>query len=238
VPFQIYNALIFTQGIAMTQVTDAILNRHSIRAFLNKPVERHLITELLDTARFAPSGVNMQPWQVAVVSGEAKQKLQNKMLEAFANKQTESMDYHYYPQQWKPPYKQRRVETGKGLYQLLGIERDDKQARLDQWAANYRSFDAPVSLFFFIDASLETGSYLDYGMFLQNIMLLAIEKGLATCPQGALGEFPSIVKSSLGYDDELILLGGMALGFEDKEAVVNQFRTPREPVESFTQFFE
>lgn len=221
----------------MTTVSEAIQNRHSVRAFLDKPVEEELIFNLLDKARYAPSGVNMQPWQVAVVMGEQKIALQNKMVEAFDQGETEAMDYHYYPQEWKNPYKKRRAQTGALLYNTLQIERGDKEARLKQWAANYRSFGAPASLFFFIDPDLEPGSYMDYGMFLQNIMLLAIENGLGTCPQGALAEFPTLIKSTLGYDDSLILLGGMALGYEDETATINQYRTPREPVENFTQFF-
>jgi nitroreductase len=220
------------------QVSQAIQQRHSVRAFLDRAVSNKIITALLETARFAPSGVNTQPWQVAVVTGKTKQALQDKMLAAFAKGEKEDMDYHYYPQEWKNPYKKRRTDTGAELYNLLGIERSDKEKRLSQWAANYRSFDAPVSFYFFIDPSLEAGSYLDYGLFLQNIMLLAEEQGLATCPQGALGEYPSLVKSTLGYDESLILLGGMALGFEDKEALVNQFKTPRAEVTEFTQFFD
>lgn len=222
----------------MTTVSEAIKQRHSVRAFLDKPVSQELIHEILDIARFAPSGVNTQPWQVAVVSGDSKKSLQEKMLTAFEAGEKEEMDYQYYPKSWVAPFKQRRVDTGKQLYKALKIEREDKDARLKQWAANYRSFDAPVSLFFFMDASLETGSYFDYGMFVQNIMLLAEEKGLSTCPQGALGEFPSIIKQHLGYDTSLILLGGMAMGYEDKEHPVNQYRTERESVENFTRFFE
>lgn len=221
----------------MTTVSQAVRQRHSVRAFLDKPVDETILHDILDAARFAPSGVNTQPWQVAVVTGQQKQALQQQMVTALENNQTETMDYHYYPQQWNQPYKDRRVETGKLLYSAIQIERGDKEARLKQWAANYRSFDAPVALFFFIDPSLETGSYLDYGMFLQNIMLLAIDHGLGSCPQGALGEFPKLIKSNLGYDDSLILLGGMAIGYEDTEAPINQYRTPRESVDNFCRFF-
>lgn len=219
------------------QVSQAIQQRHSTRAFLDKPVAITTIEQILEVARFAPSGVNMQPWQVAVVMGETKQQLQNAMQAAFAKGEKEPMDYAYYPSTWINPYKRRRGETGSLLYNALQIDREDKQRRLDQWAANYRAFDAPVMLLFFIDPSLETGSYMDYGMFWQNIMLLAVEQGLATCPQGALAEFPKLIKTTLGYDENLILLGGMALGYEDTQAPVNQYRTPRAEVAEFTQFF-
>ncbi|QCU90282.1 nitroreductase [Thiomicrorhabdus sediminis] len=219
-------------------VSQAIKQRHSCRAFTEQSVAIDTIKTIIDTAKYAPSGVNTQPWQVAVLSGESKQKLSEKMVEAFRNKQTESMDYHYYPQTWTELYKKRRVATGIKLYEALNIQREDKARRLTQWEANYRAFDAPVMLLFFIDKSLETGSYLDYGMFLQNIMLLAEEQGLATCPQGALGEFPSIVKAHLEIAENWNLLGGMALGYEDKEHPVNSYRTDRVELEEFCQFFE
>lgn len=221
-----------------TAVHQAIQQRHSVRAFLNRPVEKETIHKILECARWAPSGVNMQPWQVSVLSGESKQRLQQAMLDKFQAGERGKMDYSYYPDEWKAPYKLRRVETGKRLYGSLQIERKDKERQMAQWAVNYRAFDAPVMLLFWLDDCLQTGSYLDYGMFLQNIMLLAIEEGLATCPQGALGEYPEIARKELGYGDDKILLGGMALGYEDSSHPVNQYRTDREPVEIFTRFFE
>lgn len=219
-------------------VSDAIKARHSARAFLDKAIDEKHIYHILDIARRAPSGVNTQPWQVSVVSGQTKQTLEAKMLAQFNAGQRGEMQYQYYPKTWVPPYKQRRVETGKQLYGALNIAREDKEKQRQQWAANYRAFDAPVALFFWIDKVLETGSYLDYGMFLQNIMLLATEQGLSTCPQGALGEYPDIVRQTLKVSDDKILLGGMAIGYEDNNHPVNQYRTEREPVEHFTQFFD
>ena len=219
-------------------VTQAIKQRHSVRAFLDKAIPEDIIKSLFETARFAPSGVNMQPWNVAIVSGDTKNTIQQKMISAFRNGQKEEMDYHYYPQEWVAPYKGRRVATGTQLYNQLEIKREDKETRLKQWEANYRSFDAPVMLLFFIDPSLETGSYLDYGLFLQNIMLLAEEAGLSTCPQGALAEYPTLIKSELKVDSKQILIGGMALGYEDKTHPVNQYRTPREEIETFCSFYK
>lgn len=219
-------------------VSQAILQRQSIRAFTNQTVKPDLIKEILNTAKHAPSGVNMQPWQVVVLTGNAKQALSSKMIAAFRNDNKEPMDYHYYPTKWVAPFNARRVETGKALYQALDIKREDQQRRLDQWEANYRAFDAPVMLLFFIDKSLETGSYLDYGMFLQNIMLLAEEHGLGTCPQGALAEFPNLVKNELEIADNFNLVGGMALGYKDMSQAVNQYRTSRIELDEFCQFFE
>jgi len=162
----------------------------------------------------------------------------NKLEAAFRAGEKGAMDYLYYPQDWQPPYKDRRKACGLQMYRTLNISREDKQRQVDQWAANFRSFDAPVMLFFFMDPIMETGSYLDYGMFLQSVMLAAVEEGLASCPQASLGEYPALVKQTLGYPADGILICGMALGYEDTEALVNSYRTPREEVTSFTRFFD
>ena len=219
-------------------VREALEKRKSTRAFLDKDVDLDKIERILSAASHAPSGVNSQPWQVAVVKGESKKKIQEKMESAFRNGDKGKMDYQYYPEQWVEPYKGRRKSCGLQMYSTLEIAREDKTRQLDQWAANYRAFDAPVMLLFFMDGILDAGSYLDYGMFLQSIMLMAVEEGLATCPQAALGEYPKIVKEELGYSDDMIMLCGMALGYEDTEALVNTYRTPREGFNSFTRFFD
>jgi len=220
------------------QVREALKKRKSTRAFLSRDVEREKIVRILDAARHAPSGTNTQPWQVAVVRGEKKRELQGLMETAFRGGEKGKMDYQYYPVDWQPPYKERRKACGLQLYSTLQISREDKQRQMDQWAANYRAFDAPVALFFFMDGIMETGSFLDYGMFLQSLMLSAVEEGLAVCPQAALGEYPKIVKPFLGYPDDTVLLCGISLGYEDPDALVNSYRTPREEVESFTRFFD
>jgi nitroreductase len=219
-------------------VSDALRARKSTRAFLDSEVEQEKIERLLKAAGHSPSGVNTQPWQVAVVSGARKAALCARMEETFRSGQKGQMEYQYYPLEWQGAYRDRRKACGLQLYTTLKISRDDKQRQLDQWAANYRGFDAPVVLFFFIDRIMETGSIFDYGMFYQSVMLAAVEEGLATCPQASLAEYPDIVKQELGYGDDTMLLCGMALGYEDTEAVVNSYRTPREKLESFVRFFE
>jgi len=219
-------------------VFDAIRKRHSTRAFLNKDVAIEKVNRILDIARYSPSGANTQPWQVAVVLGESKNKLQTALEQAFRSGLKSQISYKYYPVNWKPVYKKRRHLCGLQLYQSLGIERGDSETRKAQWAANYRCFDAPIMLLFFIDKEMETGSFLDYGMFLQSIMLAAIEEGLATCPEAALAEYPQIVRQTLGYESDATLICGMALGYEDLEADVNKYRTPREALENFTQYFD
>lgn len=219
-------------------VSDALQLRKSTRAFLDKQVKPELIKQLLESASHAPSGTNTQPWQVAVVTGENKKQLQTKLEAEYRSGAESRIAYHYYPLQWQSPYKERRLACGLQLYSTLDIKREDKQKQLDQRARNFRAFDAPVMLFFFIDKVMQTGSYMDYGMFLQSLMLVATEQGLATCPQAVLAEYPDIVKQHLGYEEDWVLICGMSLGYEDTTDIINSYRTPREPVESFTRFFD
>jgi nitroreductase len=219
-------------------IIEALTRRKSVRAFLDKPVEKDKILRILQAASHAPSGTNAQPWQVAVVTGRTKDRITEAMVAAFRRDGMGSMDYTYYPTAWHEPYKHRRVACGAQLYSSLHIERKDKAGRIEQWVANYRAFGAPVILFFFLDSVMETGSFMDYGMFLQSVMLAALEEELATCPQAALGQYPALVKDILGYSRETILICGMAVGYENTAAPVNGYRTPREEVETFTRFFD
>jgi len=219
-------------------ILETIKQRKSVRAFLKKDVELEKIKTILDTAKHAPSGVNMQPWQVAVVKGNTKKTIETQMMEAFKNNEPERMGYNYYPTKWEEPYKTRRKETGLLMYSTLNITREDKEKQFNQWLQNYTAFDAPVVLYFFIDSHLEIGSYLDYGMFLQSIMLTAVELGLGTCTQAALAQYPDIVKKELNIEDNKILLCGIALGYEDKEAIINSYRTPRIALDDFVTFHQ
>ncbi|NOR79535.1 MAG: nitroreductase [Methyloprofundus sp.] len=219
-------------------VIEAIQQRKSVRAFLNKEVKESTVNAILTAASHAPSGANMQPWQVAVVTGETKLKLQAQIESCFRKGDKGKADYQYYPEQWIEPYKSRRIACGLQMYSTLKIVREEKQRQLDLWAANYRAFDAPVMLLFFMDASMQTGSFMDYGLFLQSIMLAAVEQGLATCPQASLADYPEIIKTTLGYPQYTILLCGMSLGYEDKKALVNTYRTPREDVSAFTRYYK
>jgi len=218
-------------------VSEALAKRKSTRAFLNKTVDVEKIKRILNAAKHAPSGVNTQPWQVAVVMGEKKKLLEQRLENAYRSGIKEPMDYQYYPCEWHEPYKTRRKACGLQLYTALEIGRDDKEKQIEQWIANYRAFDAPIMLLFFMDSDMATGSFLDYGMFLQSVMLAAIEEGLATCPQAALAEYPKIIKETLGYPDKVILICGMAMGYEDSHAPVNNYRTSREEIDTFSRFF-
>lgn len=219
-------------------VSDAIRARKSVRAFLDRPVPRSTIETILDTARWAASGTNTQPWEVVVLQGEAKDRVCQRILDAFECGEKSRMDYHYYPVNWKDPYKSRRFECGMALYRALDIRREDTERRKSQWVANYRAFDAPAMLLYFMDRELESGSFMDFGQFLQSVMLAALDHGLATCPQAALAEYPDVVRETLGIGEDKLMLCGTALGYEDADAAVNNYRTDREPVSAFTRFLD
>ena len=222
--------------IKKMNVTKAIKSRKSVRAFTRQPVSREILKMILDTARWAASGTNTQPWEVVVLTGKNKDLLCQKMAAAYHGGVKGKMEYNYYPVEWKDPFKARRIACGKALYAALSIEREDLGRRKSQWAANYRAFDAPVMILFYMDQIMKTGSYLDYGMFIQSVMLAALDHGLATCPQAALGEYPNIVKAFTGHGAEHTLICGMAMGYEDVEAAVNNYRTDRRQAEAFTTF--
>jgi len=219
-------------------VLDAMRGRRSTRAFLDRPVERATIESILEAARFAPSGVNAQPWQVAVVSGATKERITVALLAARQNREPERPDYDYYPKQWVEPYKSRRKATGFALYAALKISKDDPQARMKAWNNNYRFFGAPAGLLFFVDRQLSQGAWVDMGMFIENVMLAARGHGLETCPQASLAEYPDLVRGILGVPDSRALICGMALGYADNAHPVNQYRTEREPVSAFTSWYE
>ena len=219
-------------------VLDAIRDRKSTRAFLDKAVTRASIELILDAARWTPSGVNCQPWQVAVVEGASKARISEAMLAARRAKQPENPDYAYYPNEWREPYQSRRKSTGIALYQALNIGKADVSARLTAWNNNYHFFGAPVGLLFFVDRALAQGAWVDMGMFIQNVMLAARGAGLETCPQASLAEYPDIVRDILGIPATRALVCGMALGYADTVAPVNQYRTVREPVDAFTHWHD
>ena len=225
---------------ALTQaVDDAITSRRSIRAFLPTPVPQQTITDILRVAARAPSGTNTQPWKVHVLTGAAKDRLSAAIKAAFddpAERAKHTEEYAYYPTEWRSPYVDRRRKVGWDLYGLLGIGKTDKVRMHAQHGRNYAFFDAPVGLIFTIDRVMQQGSWLDYGMFLQNIMVAARARGLDTCPQAAFTQFHRIIERELGLGADEIVVCGMSLGHADPQAVENTLVTEREPVEAFTRF--
>lgn len=217
-------------------VQAALKARKSVRAYLDKPVSQDSIHRILDAARWAPSGTNTQPWVVYVVQGDTKAQVIQALESQFDQGVQAAMEYDYYPNQWFSPFQERRRACGLAMFSALDISRQDKDKRLAQWKKNYSAFGAPVILYFVMHKGLEAGSFFDYGMFYQSVMLAAMDEGLSTCPQAALAEYPQPVKDILGVGDDYLLLCGLALGYEDTQDEVNQYRTERESVENFVHF--
>jgi nitroreductase len=204
-------------------------------------VPRTTIEEILGVAARAPSGTNTQPWKVAVLTGAARQRLADAISAAYDDPQQRKLhseEYAYYPTQWIDPYLARRRKVGWDLYGLLGIGREDKARMHAQHGRNYRFFDAPVGLIFTIDRIMEQGSWLDYGMFLQNIMVAARTRGLDTCPQAAFTQFHAIIRAQLALPDSEMVVCGMSLGYADMSRVENTLQTEREPVGGFARFLD
>ena len=222
-------------------VDAAITSRRSNRAFLPQPVERAEVERILEVAARAPSGTNTQPWKVYVVTGQARQRLSDAILAVNADPEQarqHTEEYAYYPRAWVSPFVDRRRKVGWDLYSLLGLTRDNKAGMAEQHARNYRFFDAPVGLIFTIDRILEQGSWLDYGMFLQNIMVAARGRGLDTCPQAAFTQYHRVIAQQLHLPENEMVVCGMALGWADPEKIENSLVTEREPTGNFTRFIE
>ena len=227
-------------------VDAAIESRFSARAFLrDRPVARDTIEDILRVARRAASGTNTQPWKVYVLQGASRDALAEKVCAAhdaiYADPALAAEyreEYDYYPQKWVTPYIDRRRENGWSLYGLLGIAKGDKDRMHAQHHRNFQFFDAPVGLMFTVDRILGRGSLVDYGMFLQNIMVGARARGLHTCPQAAWNGFAKIILPHIGAGPDEMLVCGMSLGYADEAARVNAFHTPREAVETFTRWLD
>lgn len=220
-------------------VDEAITSRRSVRAFLPDPVADETIRAILEVAARAPSGTNMQPWRAYVTKGAVKQRISDAILNSGIRAEKAEWDeYKYYPDHFFDPYQARRRANGFGLYGALGIGRREVEKMRAQHDRNFVFFDAPVGMIFTIDRRLNQGSWIDYGMFLQNIMIAARARGLHTCPQAAFAPYHRQIRPILGIADEEVVVCGMALGFEDTSKPENGFRTDREPLEGWVTFAE
>ena len=226
-------------------VDAAITSRMSVRAFTNQPVDRTAIEHILQVASRAPSGTNCQPWRAYVLQGASQARLVQDVCAAHDAIRADPAlaaeyveEYDYYPQKWVSPYIDRRRENGWGLYGLLGIGKADKDKMHAQHQRNFKFFDAPVGLMFTVDRVLGRGSLVDYGAFLQNVMVAARGQGLHTCPQAAWNGFAKIILPHIGAGPHEMLVCGMALGHADASALVNTFDTPRVPTRDFTTWLE
>ena len=220
-------------------VDDVIRSRRSVRAFLPTPVPRAEIEAILDVASRAPSGTNTQPWQVYVLTGARKQALSDEIVRTFYDAEAMAEhheEYDYYPEKWIDPFLARRRKIGLDLYGLLGLKRDNPEGMKAQQARNYQYFDAPVGLVFTMDRVMGRGSLLDYGMFMENIMIAARAHGLDTCAQAAFNQFHKIIARHLGLPPEQKVICSMALGYADPDKIENTLHTERVPVSQFAHF--
>ena len=227
----------FTDG-ERAAIESAITGRRSVRAFLDRPVPREMVEHLLAVASRAPSGTNMQPWRAHVVAGEAKEKLSKAILESFASggRSPSGSEYKYYPDQFFEPYLSRRRKVGFDMYGLLGIQKGDTAAMARQLGQNYLFFGAPVGVIFTVDRRLEIGSWLDYGYFLEALCVAARANGLDTCSQQAFAYFHKQIREQIALDDSEVVVCGMAIGYADWSAKINELQTDRMPVSEFATF--
>ncbi len=212
---------------------NCMMQRHSVRAFTPQPVEPAVLTQILECASRAPSGTNTQPWKVWILEGEIQKTLVNKVCAIHTDAQALAqypLPADYYPKQWFSPYTERRRENGKDLYGLLEIGKDDKDSMHAQHERNFRFFDAPIGLMFTIDSRLGKGSWLDTGMFIQTLMLAAQAHGISTCAQASWNRFAGVILPHLGAPPNEVLVCGMAMGYADTQAKINQLKTPRAPM--------
>ena len=222
-------------------VDEAITSRRSIRAFLPTEVPREDIEAILAVAARAPSGTNIQPWKVTVLTGASLASLSTKILAAHDHPDSATLyveEYPYYPSKWVSPYIERRRKVGWDLYALLGLGRENKAGMHAQHGRNYAFFDAPVGLMFTIDRVLELGSWLDYGMFLEALMVAARGRGLDTCPQAAFNRFHALIGEHIGMTPGESFVCGMSLGYADPSRIENTLVTEREPIDRFVRFME
>ena len=209
-------------------VSDAIEHRISIRAFLDKPVAKPLVAEILEKAARAPSGGNLQPWRVYALTGQPLAALKAAVA---ANPFGETPEYNVYPPDLWDPFRTRRYQNGEELYAAIGIPREDKPARLRQLAKNGELFGAPVGLFFCLDRKVGPPQWSDVGMYMQNVMLLAAERGLDTCAQEYWARYPQTVAKAVNLPEDHMLFSGMALGDRDPEHPINRWRSTRDHVD-------
>ena len=231
-----------TRGMQMSiaaTVSQAVLSRHSCRSFADRPVEQETVRDLIEAARYAPSGGNLQPWIVHVLSGGSLVRFRHLMAPKIkAAPLGGDSEYHVYPPNLKEPYRTRRYQVGEDMYGHLGVTRENKAARVRQFARNFDFFGAPVGMFFLLDRCMGPPQWSDLGMFIQTLMLLAREQGLETCPQEAWTAWHKEVTEFLDVSPELMLFCGLALGYGDYAAPINRLRSERMALGEFAHFHD
>jgi nitroreductase len=214
-------------------VSEAVAARRSVRGFLDTPVDADLLRDIVIKAARAATGGNLQPWHVDLISGEPLAELKAIVAAKLIAGETEEPAYQIYPAPLTAPYRDRRFAVGEAMYGEVGIPREDKAARRMWFARNFQFFGAPAALFCTVDRQMGPPQWADLGMYLQNVMLLAVEAGLATCPQECWAMYPGTITSFLGTPGERMLFCGMAIGYEDIEEPANRLRSSRAPEEEW-----
>ena len=218
-------------------ISEAVTSRYSCRAFLPTPISEQIVRDIVERARRAPSGGNLQPWRVHVLAGAKLAALRTLVRARFDElPRIEGAEYDIYPRDLKEPYETRRHRSGVMLYQSIGVTREDRAGRYRQYARNFMFYDAPVGLFFAIDRSMGPPQWSDLGGFIQTVMLLARGYGLHSCAQEAWTHWHKTLPPFLGLPPEYMLFCGMALGHADESAPINSWRSPREPLDAFASF--
>ena len=219
----------------MISVSEAVDKRKSIRSFIDKPISNELLRQLLEKASRAPSGGNLQPWKIFVINGETMTSFLNFQKKW---KEDEAPEYPIYPSKLKDPYRSSRFEVGEQLYSSINISRDDKIGRMSQMMKNFEFFNAPAAIFCFVDRQMNLPQWSDLGMYLQTFMLLAQEEGIDTCGQESWSLRNKMVSSFCEVDDDLMLFTGVAIGYRDDNAPINQYKTSRRPFEDWAKFVD
>jgi nitroreductase len=214
-------------------VTEAVERRISVRAFRPDPVSGAVVREILEKARRAPSGGNVQPWKVYVLAGQSLAEFKSLVAERAVVGTPETAEYNIYPPELWEPYRTYRFQCAEDLYRTIDIPREDKAARLKQLARNLAFFGAPVGLFFFLERRMGPPQWADLGMYMQTVMLLAVEYGLDTCPQEFWAMWPKTVADFLGAPAHQMLFAGMSMGYRDQEHPINTLRTRRAVFDDF-----
>jgi nitroreductase len=220
------------------RVSEAINSRRSMRVFTPDPVAKGDIEWIIENANRSASNGNLQPWKLYVTMGAARKRLSAAILKAMDEGDNgPGAEYNVYPQEMTPVYDARRKLVGKQLYTLLGVPRGDAAGMLKQFRKNYEFFDAPVGMILCVEKRMGNGQWIDCGIFLDQLMLLAREKGLHTCPQAAFSRYQHVVRRELGIPDDQTVICGLALGHADPDVVPNSLITDRAPIQDFTTWF-
>ena len=215
-----------------------ITARHCKRAFLRRPVPRETLETVLRAAGQAPSSQNTQLWQVAVLSGAARDELSRRLCEDFDSQRPVKLDYRNRPAELAQVYRDRGREADLGFYRAKGIEPVDQAARRARLRENYLFYGAPVEMIFHLPADATHGTFLEMGLFLQNVMLGLVACGLGSCPQGSVAAYPDTIREFLGLGDDRLIVCGLAVGYVEETASINAFSPPRAALESYARWLD